>query len=92
MGVRATEKQQSLSKEQEEEQAKQLDGYCKNTGERRRWVTWGSDGSGEARMMVYWSILKVAPTGSTEELGLGMTKEEESRVTSNNWKNDIAIY
>ena len=26
-----------------------------------------------------------------EELGLGVTKEE-SRVTSNNWKNDIAIY
>lgn len=30
-------------------------------------------------------------TGSMEELGLGVTKEE-SRVTSNNWKNDIAIY
>ena len=29
-------------------------------------------------------------TGSMEELGLGVTKE--SRVTYNNWKNDIAIY
>lgn len=27
-----------------------------------------------------------------EELGLGGTKEEESRTTSINWKNDISLY
>lgn len=39
-----------------------------------------------------WSVLKAAPTRSLAELGLEVTKEEESRVTSNNWKNDMAIY
>ena len=53
-------------------------------------MTWGGKWQGRSQdgLLIYF---EGTLTGSMEELGLGVTKEE-SRVTSNNCKNDIAIY